>query len=229
MTRPLLLGHRGARASRNIPENTLESFELCLQHGCDGFEFDVRRSADGQAVVCHDPVARGMVIAETPAAVLALPLLGDVLRTFGGRAFLDIELKVAGLEQEIVTLLREHPPQKEYVVSSFKPEVLIAIDSLDAAIPLGFIRERRDQLDRWRLLPVAYVIPQLEPVDPTFVRQVHAGGKKVMVWTVNREDHMRRFKELGVDGIISDETESAVRVLGVGKQAPNENSRLREH
>ena len=213
MTRPLLLGHRGARASRHIPENTLESFELCLQHGCDGFEFDVRRSADGQAVVCHDPAIRGMAIAKTPAAILGLPTLAEVLRSFGGRAFLDIELKVAGLEQEIVTLLREHPPQKEYVVSSFKPEVLIAIDSLDAAIPLGFICERRDQLDRWRQLPVAWVIPQYELADQTLIEQVQASGKKVMVWTLNRQDQMRRFAELGVDAVISDKTELAAQVL----------------
>ena len=45
--RPLLLGHRGARATRHVPENTLASFELCLEHGCDGFEFDIRRSSDG--------------------------------------------------------------------------------------------------------------------------------------------------------------------------------------
>jgi glycerophosphoryl diester phosphodiesterase len=213
MTRPLLLGHRGARASRNIPENTLESFELCLQHGCDGFEFDVRRSADGQAVLCHDPVARGMVIAETPAAVLALPLLGDVLRTFGGRAFLDIELKVAGLEAEVIAFLREHSPQKGYVVSSFKPEVLTVLHEFDPTIPLGFIWDRRDELNRWRELPVAWVIPQCELADQTLIEQVQVSGKKIMVWTLNRQDRMRRFAELGVDAIISDETEFAAQVL----------------
>src|SRR5713226_541124 len=215
MTRPLLLGHRGARASRHIPENTLASFELCLQHGCDGFEFDVRRSADGQAVVCHDPVVRGMVIAETPAAVLALPTLGEVLHTFGGRAFLDIELKVAGLEQETIALVREHSPGKGYVVSSFKPEVLTALHGFDPAIPLGFICERRDELDRWRELPVAWVIPQYELAVQTLIEQVQASRKKVMLWTVNRQDQMRRFAELGVDAIISDETELAAQVLAV--------------
>lgn|SRR6266478_686220 len=213
MTRPLLLGHRGARASRNIPENTLASFELCLQHGCDGFEFDVRRSADGKAVVCHDPTIRGMAIAKKPAALLAVPMLGDVLRLFGGRAFLNIELKVAGLGREILTLLRAHPPQKEYVVSSFKPEVLTAIHGLDPVIPLGFVCERRDELDRWRELPVAWVIPHLEVSDQALIGQVHASGKKVMVWTVNREDRMRRFAELGVDAVISDQTELAAQVL----------------
>ena len=102
---PLLLGHRGARAFRHIPENTLESFELCLQHGCDGFEFDVRQSADGQAVICHDPTTRGMKIATTPSEELTLPTLEQVLEKFSSRAFLDIELKVAGLEPQTLAAL----------------------------------------------------------------------------------------------------------------------------
>src|SRR5882757_7103064 len=139
MTRPLLLGHRGARASRHIPENTVASFELCLQHGCDGFEFDVRQSADGHAVVCHDPFVRGMEIAKTPAALLDLPTLDQVLQLFAARAFLDIELKVKGLEQETLRLLQEHSPSKGFVVSSFLPQVLVTLHGLDATTPLGFI------------------------------------------------------------------------------------------
>jgi glycerophosphoryl diester phosphodiesterase len=42
MSRPLLLGHRGARAVKSIPENTLASFDRAVADGCDGFEFDVR-------------------------------------------------------------------------------------------------------------------------------------------------------------------------------------------
>jgi glycerophosphoryl diester phosphodiesterase len=206
MTRPFLLGHRGARASRHIPENTLASFELCLQHGCDGFEFDVRQAADGQAVVCHDPVVRGMEIDRTTAADLGLPTLAEVLRSFGGRAFLDLELKVVGLEQEIIALLREHPPQKEYVVSSFLPEVLRAIHGLDAAIPLGFLCERRAELDQWQELPVKWVIPHFELADQALIRQVRDAGRKIMVWAVNRAEDIRRFEEWGLDAIISDET-----------------------
>src|SRR5271155_4953998 len=116
---PLLLGHRGARAVREIPENTLESFELCIQHGCDGFEFDVRLSSDGQAVICHDATFGGMKIETTPSMSLSLPTLESVLKQFADRAFLDIELKVAGLESQTLAELRKPPPQKGYVISSF--------------------------------------------------------------------------------------------------------------
>jgi glycerophosphoryl diester phosphodiesterase len=62
--RPLLLGHRGLRVPQAPPENTFAAFDLALQHGCDGFEFDVRLTGDGRAVICHDPWAQGIVIAE---------------------------------------------------------------------------------------------------------------------------------------------------------------------
>jgi len=213
MTRPLLLGHRGARASRHIPENTLASFELCLQQGCDGFEFDVRLSSDGQAVICHDATIGGMKIENTDAKSLALPVLDDVLREFSRHAFLDIELKVAGLEALTLAELRRHPPQKGYVVSSFLPEVLAAVHELDPGIPLGFLCETAEQLRGWRLAPAEWVVPQFGLTEGELVERVHAAGKRIMVWTVNRAERMREFAAWGVDAIISDETELLVRSL----------------
>src|SRR5258708_17541845 len=95
---PLLLGHRGARASRQIPENSLASFELCLQHGCDGFEFDVRRSADGGAVICHDAAVGGVANAKTGFKTLPLPTLTNVPPQFAGREFHGIAMKVPMFE-----------------------------------------------------------------------------------------------------------------------------------
>ncbi len=213
MTRPLLLGHRGARAFRQIPENTLASFELCLRHGCDGFEFDVRRSADGLAVICHDATVGGMEIANTASETLPLPTLEDVLRQFAHRAFLDIELKVAGLEAQTLAELRKHPPQEGYVVSSFLPEVLTAIHDLDPAIPLGFLCDSQDQLRSWREMPAEWVIPQFKLADGELVELVHASGKRVMVWTVNRAERMREFAAWGADAIVSDETQRIVEIV----------------
>src|SRR5580700_3222972 len=108
--RPLLLGHRGARAEKAAPENTLASFDLALTQGCDGFEFDVRLTADGQPVVCHDATSHGLKIADSSAEKLALPHLREVLARYQTLAFLDIELKVSGLEAIAADLLRKHPP-----------------------------------------------------------------------------------------------------------------------
>ena len=232
--RPFLLGHRGARASRHIAENTLASFELCLQHGCDGFEFDVRRSADGEAVICHDATYNGMEIAKTPAKSLGLPTLGEVLQEFSPRAFLDIELKGTGLEQQTIAALLKHPPQKGYVVSSFLPDVLSRFHDLDASVPLGLLCEHRDQLPMESRAPrpaklraggrartpvappelsATWVIPRVDLLDQALVKEFHAVGRKIMVWTVNRAEKMRELSDWGVDAIISDETELVAHVV----------------
>jgi glycerophosphoryl diester phosphodiesterase len=206
MPRPLLLGHRGARAFKSIPENTLASFDQALADGCDGFEFDVRLTADDETLVIHDPQWGKAKIERTTSKELPdLPRLRDVLKRYQASAFLDIEMKVRGLERIIVDLFLRHRPHRGSVVSSFLPSALKALHDQDATIPLGLICETKTQLRLWTELPLGYVIPHQALVDPELVRKIKGAGKKIMVWTVNDPAEMRRFADLGVDGIISDD------------------------
>ncbi|HKH98263.1 MAG TPA: glycerophosphodiester phosphodiesterase [Candidatus Sulfotelmatobacter sp.] len=219
-TRPLLLGHRGARARKEIMENTLASFDRALADGCDGFEFDVRLTADEEAVVCHDPKTAGMEIARASAKqVSQLPRLRDVLQRYRD-SFLDIELKVKGLERIVLDLFLRHKPRRGFVVSSFQPGALKSVHALDAAIPLGLICESKTQLRLWNELPVEYVILQQELVQAELLRKIKGAGKKVFVWTVNAPADMQRFAEYGVDGIISDDTALLCQTLGASNASP---------
>jgi len=214
MSSPLLLGHRGARGSRSVAENTFASFDLALKHGCQGFEFDVRLTSDGCAVICHDPQAGKAEIARSKCAQLPqLPSLLDVLARYGNRAFLDIELKVPGLESQLLVALREHPPRRGYVVSSFLPEVLTNLRVRSPETVLGFICDRQVDLDRWQDLPVTYVIPHYSLITAKLVQEVHDAGKVLFTWTVNDRASMQRLAEWGVDGIISDKTEFLVKTF----------------
>ncbi len=215
MSRPLLLGHRGARALKSIPENTFASFDRALADGCDGFEFDVRLTADGEAVVCHHPKVAGYEISRAPAKqVSQLPRLRDVLQRYRD-SFLDIELKVKGLERVTLDLFLRHKPRRGFVVSSFIPAVLKSVRAEDATIPLGLICESKTQLRFWSELPIGYVIPHQELVEPELIRKIKGAGKKVLVWTVNDPAEMHRFADSGVDGIISDDTSVLCGTLGL--------------
>jgi glycerophosphoryl diester phosphodiesterase len=218
--RPLLLGHRGARGEKSVPENTLASFDLAVAEGCDGFEFDVRLTADGQAVICHDPTSGGLKIAESSAQELALPLLQEVLTRYQGTSFFDIELKVPGLEKITADLLRTLPPARGFVISSFLPEVLKTLNGLDATIPLGLICESRSQFSLWPQLPVAYVIAHHKLLRRDVVSQIKAGSRKILVWTVNVQADIKRSAEWGVDGIISDHPKRLVRSLAPRLRKP---------
>jgi glycerophosphoryl diester phosphodiesterase len=214
MTRPLLLGHRGARADKTIPENTFGAFDRALADGCDGFEFDVRLSEDLQAVICHDPKIGKLQIARANARQLTgLPRLEEVLVRYR-HAFLDIELKVCGLEHILVEQLSKIRPE-QFVISSFLSQALDVLHGLDPKLPLGLICETRTQLQPWSDLPVRYVIPHCKLAQRNLIQQLHEADKKVLVWTVNRPEEMERFADWGVDGIISDDTKLLRQTLAL--------------
>jgi glycerophosphoryl diester phosphodiesterase len=143
-----------------------------------------------------------------------LPRLEDVLARYKNSAFLDIELKVQGLEEVTSALLRKNPPRRGFVVSSFLPEVLRALHQLDSTVPIGLICETRSELRVWKQLPLQYVIPNRKLATPDLLRELKGAGKNVLVWTVNTSADMKRFAKAGVDGIISDDTHLLAQTLG---------------
>jgi glycerophosphoryl diester phosphodiesterase len=211
---PLLLGHRGTRVVRTVPENSVAAFDHALSQGCDGFEFDVRSTADGVLVVVHDAKSRGVTIAKSKQSRLAnLPQLGDVLEKYGPRGFLDIELKVDGLEPSVLRLLREHPPVRGYVVSSFLPSVVLELRARRGALPLGIICDTPSQLRRGLELPMDYMILEQALVEEDLVKEIRSSGRRLLVWTVNKPEAMHRLARWRVDGIISDDPGLLARTL----------------
>lgn len=206
-SRPLLLGHRGARATKSIPENTIASFQASLSSGCDGFEFDVRLTSDDRAVICHDAQIKGQSVAlADPSQLRDLPTLDDVLQQFSTTAFLDIELKVEGLEQKVCEAVRAMNPRKGYVVSSFQPGILETLHAIDTELPIGLIADQQSELSAWKVLPIQFVIPHWSLVTKELVDEVHEAGKEVFAWTVNEAQLLLRFAKWGVDALISDDT-----------------------
>ena len=211
---PLLLGHRGTRVHPGIQENTVDAFDAAIAAGCDGFEFDVRLTGCGRGLVCHDETVEGVVVSHARADQLTdLPVLDNIIHSYAHRVFLDIELKVEGLEHIVLDALRNDPPPREYVVSSFLPEVIMELRARNGQIPLGIICDRKSQLAQWDKLPVGHVIVHRSLFSEQLVEEVHARNKTVFVWTVNDPEEMRRVAESGADVIISDDPKLLVHVL----------------
>jgi glycerophosphoryl diester phosphodiesterase len=215
MPGPLLLGHRGLRLPGEPSENTIAAFDRALELGCDGFEFDVRRTADNHAVICHDPQYSSHEISSASyAQIRQLALLDDVLARYAGRAFLDIELKVPGLEESTLAALDRHDLRSGFVISSFFPRILQQLHSVKARVPLGFLCDRDSSLAHWRELAVDYVIPHFSLLTRGVVSELHATSKRVLVWTVNNPEDMSRLRDWEVDGIISDNPALLIRTAG---------------
>jgi glycerophosphoryl diester phosphodiesterase len=213
--RPLLLGHRGSRCSRSVPENTFAAFDLALEHGCDGFEFDVRSTCDGFGVVCHGTKFGGIPISlQAVSRLRGLPSLEAVLERYSTSAFLDIELKESGIEPRLLQLLARQPPKKGFIVSSFLSDVLLKLRRLDEGVPLALICGNRLQLRRWRKLPIETVIAHQSLATRRLLNAVHEAGKTCWVWTVNRSSAMIRLSDWRVDGLISDRTDVLAQTFG---------------
>jgi len=215
---PILLGHRGA--SKYAPENTFEAFDLALQHGCDGFELDARLTSDAKALICHDRDRDGKLLADCVATKFpGLLSVGEVIAKYSDSAFINLELKVEGLHDAVIVAHRTHRPER-FLVSSFKPEALIAIYELKPEFPLGLICKTEQQLSIWGQVPLDVVIAHSLLVTEELRLLTANAGKQLYVWTVNRQSDMRRFGDMGVDGIISDDTALLAKTFGQGRSLP---------
>lgn len=220
----LLLGHRGAR--RYAPENTLPAFDLALEHGADGFEFDLRLTRNRQVLICHDPKfnrlsVRHCTLKQLQASCATpqdLPIcLEEVLQRYSRAAFLNLEIKVRGMERLVYRTFRQFPPQRGYFISSFLPGVLRELNQVDDSLVLGTLSQTRWQLRRWDRLPTTYVAPNYRLLSRRLVEEIHAAKRLVVTWTVNEPKQMLRAVELGVDGIISDDTKLLKETLAGGR------------
>jgi glycerophosphoryl diester phosphodiesterase len=245
VTRPLNLGHRGARSL--APENTLAGMAVAMQVGAHGVEFDVQRTADGHLVVFHDDDLKricsvdGRIVASTLAQLRELdagrhfgpqfageliPTLNEVIETLPAHAFLNIEAKrfrfrSDGLEAGIAQAFRRYNLLGRCIVSSFNPVLLWRLRRIDRTIPLGLLYAPdlpfgfNRGWPRW-LLRLKALHPHFEQVTPKLVQQAHARGQQINTWTVNEPAEMRRLIDLGVDSIITDRPDLLAEILSQG-------------
>jgi glycerophosphoryl diester phosphodiesterase len=214
--RPLILGHRGSPTVSD--ENTLASFQRALADGADGVELDVRRTGDNLLVVCHDDALRsGEALADhsfrelrdiAKTHGLAFHSLEEVLREFGGKGFLNIELKeietATGAVDEALAIL----PPASYVFSSFLPRVVTECRRRAPDVPAIYITDSCRDAER-----LFHLLDQMdasgvglwhETVTAELAQKCQARDIPVFVWTVNDVTEAQRLAKLGVVGIITD-------------------------
>jgi glycerophosphoryl diester phosphodiesterase len=155
-----------------------------------------------------------------------IPMFADVLRRYRGIPMI-VELKVnePELAHRVIDLLREADALDRVTLGSFGTRVLRAARAYEPRVLTGSSKEEtRLALYRsWCRIPVrrppfdAYQVPEVSGrtrvVSRRFVRDAHAAGLAVQVWTVDDPADMTRLLGWGVDGIISDRPDVAVQVV----------------
>ncbi len=152
-----------------------------------------------------------------------VPTLDEVFKAVGQLTCINVELAnyaspTDALPEKVAVLVKQHKLKQRVLFSSFNPIALLRIRRLlpEVAIGLLALPGYGGALARsWfgRIFFYQSLHPALSDVNSTLVKRVHRYSCKIFVWTVNREEDMRRLFELGVDGIFTDDPVLAKQVL----------------
>jgi glycerophosphoryl diester phosphodiesterase len=245
-----VVAHRGFSAV--APENTLASARKAIEVKANGSEFDVYRCKDGPLVIMHDEEVKrttngagkitGMTLAEikkldagswkdktfagetVPTLVELLTLLKD-----SGSAAV-IEIKMAGISEQVVQAVREAGMLEQAYVISFKADVVKEVRQLEPKLPCAWLSsdplegtpaQRADQIaQKAKDCGTDYVDLYYQLLSPEVVAELKQRGLHVWCWTVDDPILMTALSAWGVDSITTNRPDLARQQLpqpAVGK------------
>lgn len=221
---PKIIAHRGM--PHLARENTLPSFQQAIETGAEMIEFDVRRTTDGMLVVHHDPDVlcghENLDICNLTYDELNIrteyhiPTLKEVLSLCSGKIELDIELKEAGYEKEVLDIVMCYYKPESFIITSFHDEVIKAINGLKNGIRTGLLFWMKDDWDvllgRMRECGAISLAPHFWLVTEEFMDHANGHNIPLYVWTPNKRQTMQKLARLGVAGIITDHSNLAIEI-----------------
>lgn len=211
--------HRGA--SEYYPENTMLAFQEGVRMGANGIETDVQRTKDGILVLFHDATLNrvtgesGSICDYTYEELQNfrvrkgdyqenMPTLEDFLSTFGDKELsLAIELKVDGIEKDVVDLIVKYGAEKKAVITSFDLTRLRNVKEYVPHLRVGYLTKRVDDNVIKSLIAIGAdeLCPHASIVTAEKVKEWHRIGFNVRAWGIPNEAEMQSLYDAGVDGM----------------------------
>lgn len=228
---PRVIAHRGL--ALDAPENTLLAFLRALSARATHLETDIHVSADGVAVIAHDPDLGRVAGRDVQVSQLTMPelrrielghgqgfcSLAEALDAFPEARF-NIDVKDARAAAPAVDAIRAARAEDRVLITSFSPDRRHAVADAFPGIAsspavrefvpalvggkLGLARLVRRSLRGFVAVQVPERRGPVRIVTARTVERFHAAGVEVHVWTVNDPHEMTRLLDLGVDGIVTD-------------------------
>lgn len=231
---PKVISHRGYWTAPNSAQNSLASFTKADSVGVFGSEIDIWLTADDKLIVNHDRVYKGTdinmeksTLKEITSIVLPngenIPTLDAYLRLVAAKPDTRLILEMKSLSdlkredlaaEKIVKALRKYNLLDRTDIIAFSINACLAFKKL---MPDGRIFYLNGDLaprsiKKLGLTGIDYSMSVLRK-NPKWVEQAHKEGLEVNVWTVDTEEDMRYFIDLGVDYITTDYPERLQALL----------------
>jgi glycerophosphoryl diester phosphodiesterase len=232
--RTLILGHRGAAA--HAPDNTLEGFRLALDHGADGVELDVRRSADDVLVLHHEPetpelgLLRSRRFAEIRSIDPSIPTLDEAWDVLSN-AVVNIEIKNVPSEGDydpeneaavqVADWVKHRAAYPSVIVSSFNPAAVAAVRAANPDIATALLSYAAAPLEILEFAAAAghqAIHPDHAALEAAGASAVvvaaQSRGLQVATWTVNAPGAAEAFATAGLAAIVTDDPRLIRKTIG---------------
>ena len=230
-TSPIAFAHRGGTSA--APENTLRAFDDAVTLGYRYVETDVHSTRDGRLVAFHDndlqrTCGKPWRIEETDWSTLStaridgtdpIPLLEDLLTSWPNLR-INIDCKSDAAMQPLIDTIRRSNCIDRICVGSFSDKRLQHIRSeLGAGLctsmgPQEVIRLVLGSTTGIPFSPsrhalIAQVPVRQGPIPVVTHRSIaraHRLGLQIHVWTIDDPLQIGQLLDMGVDGVMSDDT-----------------------
>lgn len=220
---PKVIAHRGHWNAPGSAQNSIRSLQLADSVGAYGSEFDVWLTADSVLVLNHDNSINGIVIQESPAAIVLAQKLpnGENVPTLND--FLDV---ACALNINLVLELKEHssPAINQYAADkcvemvrdkglydrtdyiTFSPYAFTEFIKEAPGREVSFLYELilPDRIKELGGTGIDYNIGHFKN-NPKLTQECHDMGLKVNIWTVDSPDDISFSINQGVDYITTND------------------------
>lgn len=231
MDGPIAFAHRGGLVA--APENSLAAFQHAVDLGYRYLETDVHATRDGALLAFHDATLHRVTDSRGRIADLGwdeisrvriagrepIARLEDLLAAWPD-VRLNIDAKSDVAVEPLIALLRRPDVRERVCIGSFSDDRLRRVRE---AVPGVCTSAGPAEVRRLRLASVVGRLGGLLGIDADCVQvpvsfcgipivdrrclaHCHDRGLPVHVWTVNDRAEVERLLDLGVDGIITDDT-----------------------
>ena len=226
-----VIAHRGFWKTEGSAQNSITALEKAAEEKLYGSEFDVQVTLDGKLIVNHDAKFQGFVIAETPYKQLKkirlqngekLPNLKKYLKK-GKKLDIQLILEIKShkskevedkMAADIVKMVKKMGLEKQVEYIAFSLNVCEQLAKLTPESEIAYLNGdvTPAELKKKGINGIDYHYNVIEK-HPEWVKEAHDLGMKVNVWTVNKEDMMKKLIDRKVDYITTDQPLETKKLL----------------
>ena len=226
-----VIAHRGFWKTEGSAQNSIAALEKAAEEKLYGSEFDVQVTLDGKLIVNHDAKFQGFVIAETPYKQLKkirlnngekLPNLKKYLKK-GKKLDIQLILEIKShkskevedkMAADIVKMVKKMGLEKQVEYIAFSLNVCEQLAKLTPESEIAYLNGdvTPAELKKKGINGIDYHYNVIEK-HPEWIKEAHDLGMKVNVWTVNKEDMMKKLIDRKVDYITTDQPLETKKLL----------------